>query len=740
MAPAAHDARETGGRRCSAAPARRTLPSGLNARARRSKTMRQVARLSLLLLVATDPAPAAPGPTPDTVILKGGKKHDGVVVSRQDETEIVLNPWNSRWPGMTFEIPEKNRLPREKVEQVIVAEPPLVEYRQAAAKPGRSAADHLATARRCVELGLKEEAQHEARLCLALAPEEEAAVPLAGGRSAMAAFAKGNGDVDPELAAIEKRFLAAADPAERATLLRELKAAGSTRPLAWLERARRSAAQPKGRRDKIRLTVRSDDAPGASYCLLVPRSYDPRVPTGLVIALHGGGRGGVDPTLVTGSGEEAMPFYVEVAEKYGVIVACPTALAAPWSHPKNEPLIDAVLEELQLLWNVDENRIWLTGHSMGGGGSWYWGPKRAEVWAAFAPCSGWGGPETGGLPVYIYHGSDDAIVGPGSDRASARILAADRKRPDFVYTEFDGVGHGFPDWVVDDVFRFFTGRWKDRGRKRSIAPLSSFQRKPSREEIRCFGDPSLPPGEANAADGDDATLASLIARLEKGGGGGEEAVAELARRNDPATVKAIARVLAARKGAKAQGSDARALAARALGELARPDCIKPLAAATDDDDFRVVDAIATALGRCPGAEAREPLQRVARRMGEFFEASRRGDSFVFTEYRIRCESFGRLCDAFAAQRDAATALPSLTTELVSRVLAPKSPYRVPADERFDEIPGAARLALVRKLRACLAALEAADGASLLETIAAAWPDEAPLVTECREGAAALRRG
>ncbi|MBM4014000.1 MAG: hypothetical protein FJ293_03420 [Planctomycetes bacterium] len=699
--------------------------------------MRRAARLALVLLGATASILAAPRPIPDTLILKGGKRLEDVVVSRQDDAFVVVNPWNSRWPEMTFEIPEKNRIARDKVEQVIVAERPLVEYRQAAAKRGLTAADHLALARRCVELGLKDEALVEARRCLALAPDDAAALPLAGGRTAFETFAKGNPDVDPALAELERRYLAATDSGERAALLKEMKAGGSTRPVAWLERAHRSAAQPKGRREKIRLTLHSEQAPGATYCLLVPKSYDPRVPTGLVIALHGGGRGGVDPTLVTGSGEEAMPFYVDVAEKYGVIVACPTALAAPWSHPKNEPLIDALLEELQLLWNIDENRIWLTGHSMGGGGTWHWGPKRAEVWAAFAPCAGWGGPATGGLPVYIYHGSDDAIVGPDSDRASARILAGDKKRPDFVYTEVDQVGHGFPDWVVDDLFKFFTGRWKDRGKKRATAPQSSFLRKASKEEVRCFGDPATPPAADAAVDGADATLAALIARLEKGGGSGEEAVAELARRRDATTVKAVGRVLAARKGARAASSDARVLAARTLGELALAECIKPLAAAADDDDFRVVDAVATALGRCPGAEAREPLQRVARRMGAFFEESRRGDSLVFTEYKIRCESFGRLCDAFAAQRDAATALPALRDELVARLLAPKSPYRIPTDERFDEIPGAARLALVRKLRACLVALASRDGAALLEATAAAWPDEAALVKECREGAAQL---
>lgn len=717
--------------------------------------MRLNATILVLLLLAFAAAPAL---ARDTVILKGGKKLENVVVSKQTDVAIVINPWNSRWPEMGFEIPDKNVILREKVEQVIVGEAPLVEYRLAASKLGRTADDHLALAKRCVELALKEEAVIEARHALALEPTLTEALLFAGGRGAWEAYAKGNPEVDPRLREFERSYLAAKTTEDRAELWRSMKELGTTRSLASLERARRSAAFPKGRREKVRLTMQSEQAPGATYCILLPKSYDPLRPTGLVVGLHGGGRGGVDPTLVTGSGEEAMPFYVEVAERYGVIVVCPTALAAGWPHQKNEPLLDALVLEMQTLYHVDENRIWLTGHSMGGGGTWHWGPKRAELWAAFAPCAGWGGPQTGGLPVYIYHGSDDTIVGPGSDRASARSLLGDKKRPDFVYTEVDAIGHGFPDWVVDDLFKFFTGRWKDRGKKRATGPLSSFLRKPGKEEIRCFGDPAAPLGDGAGGDGNDPRLSELIAKLEKGGGGGEEAVGELAKLHDAATVKAVARVLAARKGAKAPSADSRVLAARALGAIALPECVKPLAAAADDDEFRVVDVVATALGQCKVKEALDPLHQVARQMGAFFDRSCRGDSFVFTEYKIRCESFARLCDAYAglavaltaadtadaAASTAAAALPVLRDELVARVFTPEQTYQIPTDERFDEIPGAARLALLRRLRGCLETLataeHAAAGAALLDSIAAAWPDEAGLVRECREGATKLRGG
>ena len=172
-------------------------------------------------------------------------------------------------------------------------------------------------------------------------------------------------------------------------------------------------------------------------------------------------------SLVTGSGESAMNFYMDVAESWGWIVAAPTARAAPWGAKENSALLDALLDEMRMLYNVDENRIYLTGHSMGGFGTWYWGPRKSDVWAACAPCAGGGGPNgvsSKGLPVYIFHGSDDGIVGPSSDRSAAKALLSDKKA-DFVYTELDKAAERIPDIVSLEVLSegpFGEGtRWRE---------------------------------------------------------------------------------------------------------------------------------------------------------------------------------------------------------------------------------------------------------------------------------------
>jgi hypothetical protein len=677
--------------------------------------------------------------------LKGGKKLEGVVceVRKSDDAPVVLNPYNSRCPEMTYGITDKDKIAADKVDHVETSEAPLAEYRQRASKLDMTAADHLELAKYCEAHKLSEERDREMKLTLCADPANAEAL-AAVGKSNWLAWSKGNPLADESLRKLEHEYVGEmvdgkyqglTKPAELQSEFDQMNAKATTRPRVYLERARRSKQFPFGRREKVRLTVRSELAVGATYCIYVPKTYDPLVPTGLVVGLHGGGPGGKDGTLVTGSGEEAMNFYVDLAEERGVIVVCPTALAAPWSDKKNEALIDALIDEMKILYNVDENRIWLTGHSMGGFGSWYWGPKRADVWAAFAPCAGGGGSasDVKAAPIYIYHGTDDGVVGVGQDRNVGDSLAKSKDKPDFVYTEVDHIGHGFPEWVRHDIFRFFTGRWKDDGKKRAVWPRSSFDRRPTKDEIKCFGDPTA----TAAASGSpvDAKIGDLVDALEKGGGRGEQAAAELAKHKDAATVAAVGHVLHSKKAS----TDSRVLAAKTIGEIGLADGVKQLAPEASCEDFRVLDGVVAALAKIGGKDKDtvEALVRAGKQFGVFWDKSNEGGKFGFTEYEIRCTSFAGLCEAFAVAGDAASFLPVIDKEIVARVYVPKTPYDVPIDERFVEIPPRARLTLVTALHKCLVALKDPRGKALLASVKTAWAKEPRLVAEADAGIAEL---
>ena len=181
-----------------------------------------------------------------------------------------------------------------------------------------------------------------------------------------------------------------------------------------------------------------------------------------MIGLHGGGRGGKDGKAVVGSGPSAMNFYQGGAERLGWIVACPTAIEAPWAAKPNDGFLIAVLEEVERLFNVDKNRVYLTGHSMGGFGTWHFGPLYAHLWAAISPMAGGGGGS--GLKrlqdtltgVYLYHGANDPVVGVGDDHATA-MLMKDRDM-DFAYAEIPDSGHGYPPEVEAEMWEFFKVR------------------------------------------------------------------------------------------------------------------------------------------------------------------------------------------------------------------------------------------------------------------------------------------
>jgi predicted peptidase len=149
------------------------------------------------------------------------------------------------------------------------------------------------------------------------------------------------------------------------------------------------------------------------YRLYVPQSYDPARKTPLVVALHGYGG---DQNYFFAQ----LPTLPELLERHGFIFVVPMGYSkggwygAPLDIPGNRPrnsgqaippvtqtpeemrheraLSEAdvmnVLEIVSREYNVDPDRVYLMGHSMGGMGTYVLGQKYAERWAAIAPMSG----------------------------------------------------------------------------------------------------------------------------------------------------------------------------------------------------------------------------------------------------------------------------------------------------------------------------------------------------------------
>ena len=131
------------------------------------------------------------------------------------------------------------------------------------------------------------------------------------------------------------------------------------------------------------------------YALFVPSKYDKTKPTPLIVALHGLFS---SPLRIMG-----YPGFTKHAEKNGYIIVAPMGYNR-WGwygsrgkgggrrgrDPDNlgqlsEKDVMTVLAMARKEFNVDANRIYLLGHSMGGGGTWHLGLKYPKVWAALAP-------------------------------------------------------------------------------------------------------------------------------------------------------------------------------------------------------------------------------------------------------------------------------------------------------------------------------------------------------------------
>lgn len=199
-------------------------------------------------------------------------------------------------------------------------------------------------------------------------------------------------------------------------------------------------------------TLESDKYPG-QFIITVPANMRREVP--LLIGLHGGGQG-------VGDGANSAQKWGGAASALGAITVFPTVVqktSTAWNTEREECYVMELISQIKRSFPVDTDRIYLCGHSMGGYGTWAIGGRYADMFAAIAPCAG--GIFTMGkdavapgyaanlknTPVYFYHGADDPQVPPGPDRIAAKALEELKKEYgpyEFVYKEYNGIGHGLP--------------------------------------------------------------------------------------------------------------------------------------------------------------------------------------------------------------------------------------------------------------------------------------------------------
>ena len=104
----------------------------------------------------------------------------------------------------------------------------------------------------------------------------------------------------------------------------------------------------------------------------------------------------------------------------------------------------AILKEQIEKCNVDTERVYIMGISMGGFGTWYTMAKYPELFAAGFPCCGAGDPAKAdilkNIPIFTFHGEvDDTVPVSGTREMVAAIKAAGGDK--IFYKEYPGISH-----------------------------------------------------------------------------------------------------------------------------------------------------------------------------------------------------------------------------------------------------------------------------------------------------------
>lgn len=229
------------------------------------------------------------------------------------------------------------------------------------------------------------------------------------------------------------------------------------------------------------------------YGVVAPDSYDPEISYPVEFMLHGGV---ARPEWGPGVGWWRSG-YENLQREDRIIVVPASWREAFWWHDNQAENLPAILREVKRRYNVDDNRVTMTGISDGGTGAYFFAFKQPSEWAAFMPYIGHpavlrnpAGGENHRLyfenltskPLYIVNGEVDRLYPASSLESFVDVL--EEAEVEYVFRVIEGGGHDtrwlleetpaieqfkadnprdpFPEqlqWVVDSVDRYNRNMW-----------------------------------------------------------------------------------------------------------------------------------------------------------------------------------------------------------------------------------------------------------------------------------------
>lgn len=217
------------------------------------------------------------------------------------------------------------------------------------------------------------------------------------------------------------------------------------------------------------------------YRLFVPLGYDARKRYPLLVYLHGGGEGGADNLRPLSSHVASMisqriqgiePFFLLVPQCHENDQWVNRHDVPPYRNydqsrvaesPASQMVFD-VIERLKNRYSLDPARLYITGSSMGGSGTWDLMTRHPGVFAAGIPGTGVNDPNRAsalkGTYIWAFHGDQDEVSPVANTRVMVQRLQS--LGVEVRYSELRNVGHNSAAFVYYDpeVFRWLLAQRK----------------------------------------------------------------------------------------------------------------------------------------------------------------------------------------------------------------------------------------------------------------------------------------
>lgn len=200
-----------------------------------------------------------------------------------------------------------------------------------------------------------------------------------------------------------------------------------------------------------------------NYLQYLPKDYeaDSAKNYPVLIFLHGSGEIGTDLEVVKKHGP---PMLIAQGRDFPFIVISPQLdIGRRWDSSRLDRTLLAATQGLR----IDPTRIYLTGLSLGGHGTWSWAKNRPKLFAALAPIAGAGRASTAcklkNIPIWAFHGANDDAVPVRGTRNMIRALEACGGHPRFTLYPNEGHWSWVPAYNDPALYEWFLAQSNAEG-------------------------------------------------------------------------------------------------------------------------------------------------------------------------------------------------------------------------------------------------------------------------------------